>query len=452
LNARGLDLTATDILKAELLERAGEAREVDLANRWEVIEQALGRDEMVELFGHVRMIYERDKPRVALETGFPKVVTAFVEDADRFVSDILEPLSDALLLLDKTDVISQQFGSEAARAVRSLGRIDNKDWVPPALLRLWKRSPGDTAALAKFLIDLERLAYFLFLTRADVNNRIQRFAAVMDEFDPRDRPRASARGLVLSEVEQNDFLDALSGPLYLKTRVCKPVLQRLDQALASVSISDDRAVSIEHVLPQTVDDGSQWAKLFPDKAARERWTHRLANLVFLTRRINTRASNWEFEKKKTAYFASQDGTSPFPITQGVLQTDKWDLDHLEKRQQHLIGKLSDVWRLTATEFSNESHDTANGDLENRVVEAKMWGSTLNKEWAVGAQHALYHEDGTWYHVLKRFPGALIDTHGYVLFGSEEEYKNCPDISIGKEKNWTHVPAGIASLPGYVQVK
>lgn len=66
LNARGLDLTPTDVLKALLLERAGPALEVGLAKRWEAVEAALGRERFVELFGHIRMIYERKKPRSAL--------------------------------------------------------------------------------------------------------------------------------------------------------------------------------------------------------------------------------------------------------------------------------------------------------------------------------------------------------------------------------------------------
>jgi hypothetical protein len=37
---------------------------------------------MVELFGHIRMIYERDKPRLALEAGFPKFVKSFEGYAD----------------------------------------------------------------------------------------------------------------------------------------------------------------------------------------------------------------------------------------------------------------------------------------------------------------------------------------------------------------------------------
>ena len=99
LNARGLDLTPTDILKADLLDRAGPANEKSLADRWETVEQELGREKMVELFGHIRMIFERDKPRLSLEEGFPKFVTPFNGDADRFISDIIEPIADVALML-----------------------------------------------------------------------------------------------------------------------------------------------------------------------------------------------------------------------------------------------------------------------------------------------------------------------------------------------------------------
>jgi uncharacterized protein DUF262/uncharacterized protein DUF1524 len=347
LNARGMDLTATDILKATLLDRAGEARETDLAKRWEAIEQALGRDKFVELFGHIRMIYERDKPRSALEIGFPKSVKPFNEDADPFVSNILEPIADASVLLVDSSSIQKQFGIEAAKAIRSLERIDNKDWMPPVLLRLWRRTQGDNAAVARFLVELERLAYFLFVTRSDVNERIARYAAVMDQFEPRpDKPMPS-EGLVLSAAEQEQFLMALDGPLYRKSRVCKPVLERLDEALASGGATYDEVVSIEHVLPQTIDEGSEWAALFPDEAQRAEWTHRLANLVLLTRRINTRASNWDFKKKKEEYFGSKDGASPFVLTQAVLQTDKWSVEHLKRRQARLLTTLSNVWKLNS---------------------------------------------------------------------------------------------------------
>jgi hypothetical protein len=201
--------------------------------------------------------------------------------------------------------------------------------------------------VGKFLIDLERVAYSLFVTRTDVNGRIARFAGVMDEFEPRPGRSSVPVGLTLTHEEQRQFVDALSGPLYRQSRVCKPVLQRLDEALSSGGAAyDEFVVSIEHVLPQTVDAGSEWAELFPDDAERDRWTHRLANLVFLTRRINTRASNWTFVKKKTEYFNGKDGTSPFPLTQGVQDADVWGPDVLCGRQKKLVPRLCDIWQLS----------------------------------------------------------------------------------------------------------
>ena len=148
-------------------------------------------------------------------------------------------------------------------------------------------------------------------------------------------------------MEQAQFVSALSGPLYSLARVCRPVLQRLDEALSTGGASYETIVSIEHVLPQTVEDGSEWATLFPDPAERAAWTHRLANLVLLTRRINTKASNWDFERKKKEYFVSKDGASPFPITQGVLQTSQWTAEHLKTRQETLLNKLCKVWNLSS---------------------------------------------------------------------------------------------------------
>lgn len=80
------------------------------------------------------------------------------------------------------------------------------------------------------------------------------------------------------------------------------------------------------------------------------------------------------------------------------------------------------------------------------------GRALNEQWKVGAQHALYHKDGTWYEVPQRFPAALFDHngngYGCVLFGTKEELLNCPHLRIGRKLN---VPGGISKIPGYARL-
>ena len=73
-------------------------------------------------------------------------------------------------------------------------------------------------------------------------------------------------------------------------------------------------------------------------------------------------------------------------------------------------------------------------------------SLLNKTWGVGATQARYRETGNWYHPLKRFPAALFDLHGYILFATEDAYRTSPHIQIGKAIS---VPKGISAMPGYV---
>ena len=77
------------------------------------------------------------------------------------------------------------------------------------------------------------------------------------------------------------------------------------------------------------------------------------------------------------------------------------------------------------------------------------GKQLNEEWKVGAQHALYHHTGSWYHLLERFPGALFDKEGYVIFATEAEFRNCRDLRIRKH---VRAPNSISQISGYVKVR
>jgi hypothetical protein len=79
---------------------------------------------------------------------------------------------------------------------------------------------------------------------------------------------------------------------------------------------------------------------------------------------------------------------------------------------------------------------------------QLSGRKLNELWGVGAKHALYHREGTWYNNLERFPGALFDPNGYVLFATEQAYKSARQLRIGQETNVTN---GISSMPGYVRM-
>ena len=81
---------------------------------------------------------------------------------------------------------------------------------------------------------------------------------------------------------------------------------------------------------------------------------------------------------------------------------------------------------------------------------RITGKKLIEKWGIPAEHALYRETGDWYQMLERFPGALCDIDGYILFQTEEEYRSNKYLVIKDENNHTHVKDGISSIPGYVK--
>lgn len=64
------------------------------------------------------------------------------------------------------------------------------------------------------------------------------------------------------------------------------------------------------------------------------------------------------------------------------------------------------------------------------------------------RHALYRETGTWFHLLERFPAALCDEKGYVIFETKADYLADCRLQHGVELT---VPNGIASHPRYVKI-
>ena len=351
LNARGMDLTATDILKADLLERAGVHKEDHLSQRWEDIEVALERNRFSDLFTHIRMIFEREKPRSALEAGFPEHVPIFRKDPTGFADSVLEPYADAFMLsLDDGD-LRKRFGPKTADLVRSLDRLDNKDWLPPLLLCLRQSNNGSRDNVPDIVFQLERLAYYLFMVRADVNARILRYADVLNALEPPadPKPRASTKdrssGLDLTQDEAFALFNALDGDVYLAPRVVKPILLRLEQASTDGSASYDfPTISVEHVCPQTLKEGSQWAQWYSEPARHSMWLHSLANLVLLNSRKNSSAQNYDFDKKKTTYFASGD-SSAFTLTNEVRGYKTWKPTDVAERREVILRRLAADWQL-----------------------------------------------------------------------------------------------------------
>ncbi|MFO1496606.1 MAG: DUF262 domain-containing protein [Lysobacterales bacterium] len=90
LNSRGLDLSATDILKAEIIGGVESKLRDAYTKKWEDHEEDLGREAFGDLFSHIRMIYRKAKPQGTLLKEIKQHVTPISSPSD-FVDQLLTP-------------------------------------------------------------------------------------------------------------------------------------------------------------------------------------------------------------------------------------------------------------------------------------------------------------------------------------------------------------------------
>lgn len=344
MNDRGLDLSPTDILKADIIGAMPEETiRTTYTDKWEEIEEDLGREDFRELFAHIRMIHVKSKARGNLNQEFEDGVLTKV-NGRQFIDSVLTPLSEAYQIVSRAAYECTGDAERVNACLRHLGRLDNYDWIPPAIA-FFDKNRDDAEGLFQFFRDLERLAYALFIMRTNINDRINRYANLLRAIENGDDLSADISALQLSVAEKSAVLSSLDGPIYLQTRVRMPLLLRLDGLLADTGATyEHRILSIEHVLPQTPATDSIWLAWFPEEETRELWTHRLANLVLLSRRKNNQAQNFDFEKKKREYFERK-GVAMSALTSQVLNQSEWTPNVLERRQCDLIGHLKSEWRL-----------------------------------------------------------------------------------------------------------
>lgn len=284
MNARGLDLSAADIFKAQVIGGLSDGVSDEYAEKWEAAEEVLRRSEFGDLFLHIRVIFAKERAKRELLKEFPEqVLNQFLPDHGKeFVDEVLVPYADAYRQLQDQNYVAAAGADKVNRWLTRLSQIAGLD----------------------------------------------------------------APAFELSDDEKADVRQRLAGELYLSSKVRRYVLLRLDERLANQPgvVYSYKIITVEHVLPQSPKATSRWVSQFSSKE-REYWTHRLANLVLLNRSKNAEAQNYDFDVKKQRYFASGNGVATFALTAQVLQESTWTPAGLDARQGRLLDELHNEWLL-----------------------------------------------------------------------------------------------------------
>lgn len=346
MNSRGMPLSPQDIFKSHVIGAIDEGERQRYADRWEELEEALGREEFKDLFLYIRAIKTRTRGVKSLLTEFPeKVLKPYMpNNGSGFIRNVLEPYAKSDIRLKSKDFHGDNPNWENVNNwIKRLDRLGNDDWRPVALWALTEHGE-DPDYLVSFLSKLERLAASMLIRRQYATPRQLRYMDLLKQLSNGDG--LDSASFELSSVEREETREQLAGDIYLSKKVRLYVLLRLDSILArdAGASYNQRIVTVEHVLPRNPAKDSQWTQDFTEEEAAH-WTHKLGNLLLLNQRVNSSARNYDFDVKKKRYFTSKNGVSAFALTTQVLEQPVWTPDVVEQRQQELLDLLFKEWEL-----------------------------------------------------------------------------------------------------------
>lgn len=347
LNARGVRLSATDLLKNYLfsLVSSSELHESEmkaLEERWERIIGLLG----TESFPEFLRVYWNSKNRLVRKTELFKTIRKRVsrrEDAFALIRDLDSSAETYAALRDPT--YSGWNASERA-ALQKLMMFSVRQ--PLSMLMACHRAfyESQRSGFSRLLdaVAIVSLRYNVIcglqthdqehvynkvayqLARGDLST-VHEVLSALKELYPDDRTFKAA-------FSQK----ALKTTNARNKKVARYILFELEKQKSGQDLDFDSATyNLEHILPENPSEAWNTAV----DGLHERLVYRLGNLTPINQNDNRKIGNSDFAEKKHAYAASD-----FEITRGIAEHyDDWNAVTIEKRQTRLAELAATVWKI-----------------------------------------------------------------------------------------------------------
>lgn len=341
LNARGLELSSTDLLKNYLFSRVKVAADLEvLSRRWRTLIGTVRQERFPE-FLRYHLLCEHAKVRS--ERLF-KVVRAGIQSPAQ-VFALMEALERRAELFSALSDPDHGYWLEAPGCrpyIRELNLFRVRQ-MTPVLFAAWERLPREFERVLKLVGVISFRYSVVSALNPNALEPVYHHAAkaLLDG-------HATSVSDVFSRLEpvyvddgkfEQDFAQLSVATNGQRRKLAKYILGRLecDKSGRACDPETDPG-SIEHILPENPPES--WEETFP----RDRWASaidRLGNLTLLDSATNRTLGNATYAEKIAAY-----ANSAYALTKELpaLAPSDWTFPVLEKRQRHLASRAVHLWR------------------------------------------------------------------------------------------------------------
>ena len=332
LNARGMPLSNSDLIKNHILSKAQNNIEQDeIVSIWEDIEEKIEISHLDDFFGYVRTAIVGTRQVGTLQEAFSKIIDGYKKSVLEFIKSLLNFANVYIKIRDYdfSDI-------KTKRHFISLNRVFYRDWIP-ALLAYYNFNKSEISE-KDFIILLEKITYQNWIRNLGRTKRIQVYYDLITNINNGANKEIIYTTLKehSNNIELKQFLESnIYGRPYTKALLLKIEDDIQDD---SVIKQYNGLITIEHILPQTMTD-KYWLERFTENE-KELLVHKIGNLTLLSGRKNSAAQNFDFLRKKDIYLKKLKKVS-FDITKDICVLSDWNKIELEKRQKQYVKILYD---------------------------------------------------------------------------------------------------------------
>ena len=343
LNARGVKLSATDLLKNYIFSIINKEQENkielnELEKRWNRLTDALG----IESFPEFLRIYWNSTHKRVRKTNLFKTIRSIVQSREDVYGLIEQMERYSGIYLALNDPNNELWDKEQVKQIKLLNMFDIKQ---PQVFLLAAKSKLTNAEFTRLLRYTVILSFrYNVICRFHTGEQEEHYNKLALEI--------SAPGVRLKEIKSmllqiypDDavFFTAFSSK-ELKTtftrnkKIVKYILCQFENQLKSKELDhESEKISIEHILPE--NPGVDWEDI--EEYNSERNIYRLGNYTLLELKKNRDAGNNSYQAKRDIYESSS-----YKITSNLAESfSKWNLDAIERNQKSMAQIAKTIWKI-----------------------------------------------------------------------------------------------------------
>lgn len=347
LNARGVQLSSTDLLKNYLFsvvnsEKTDEKELDALARQWEGIVEQLGGGKFPEF---MRTYWNSKNPLVRQSQLF-KTVRSNIGNHGEVFSLLRDLDTNVRIYRDLRDADAGSWQPQDFRHIKNLQMFNVRQPLPLLLAAYNRFGESDRDTFSRILrhISILSFRYNVICNRPpNEQERLYNNVAVKISEEKLTTYNDIANSLKPLYPEDDEFKEifaqkTLDTTSHRNKRVVRYILFELERQMGNSDPEfESDKISVEHIFPENPEDG--WEHM--DSVDGEQYLYRLGNMTLLETAKNKDIGNKEYAAKRVAYESSQ-----FRLTiQTAENYSEWNRDKVNARQRWMARQACGIWQV-----------------------------------------------------------------------------------------------------------